>query len=176
MSASDDLHPDTHDQPAPKRRRRRPALSCEQCRRRKMKCDRGDPCLQCAQARNRQCTYSLQLVAADTSIDSLHSIQQPQLPVAARFFTDAPPSFHVETPTGVPASYPTPQTLPSAPSNWESFPGTPSDDCGGIPGKGYGGTVSKTRLFGQSHWMHSFGRVSAWDLPLRFVTLCNAEC
>lgn len=163
MSASAS-NPDNLDQQPPKRRRRRPALSCEQCRRRKMKCDRSDPCAQCVQARNRQCTYSSQPLTpsatGDTPTNSLNNSQQPQLAFAARFFADDPPCFRVETHPGAP-SYPTPQTLPSAPSHWESFPGTPSDDSGGIPGKGYGGTVSKTRLFGQSHWMHSFGRVSA---------------
>ncbi|KAH6652057.1 hypothetical protein BKA67DRAFT_345316 [Truncatella angustata] len=40
------------------RRRRRPALSCVQCRRRKIKCDRGDPCAHCLTAKS-QCTYRL---------------------------------------------------------------------------------------------------------------------
>lgn len=38
------------------RRRRRPALSCIDCRRRKVKCDRSDPCGQCIAARIR-CVY-----------------------------------------------------------------------------------------------------------------------
>ncbi|KAI5861414.1 hypothetical protein GGS23DRAFT_150109 [Durotheca rogersii] len=40
------------------RRRRRPALSCLECRRRKIKCDRSDPCAHCVSARS-QCTYRI---------------------------------------------------------------------------------------------------------------------
>jgi hypothetical protein len=38
------------------KRRRRPALSCIQCRRRKIKCDRTDPCKHCVAAKHH-CTY-----------------------------------------------------------------------------------------------------------------------
>lgn len=38
------------------RRRRRPALSCLECRRRKIKCDRNDPCAHCVSAKT-YCTY-----------------------------------------------------------------------------------------------------------------------
>ncbi|KAK7413060.1 hypothetical protein QQX98_008068 [Neonectria punicea] len=42
----------------PKRRRRRPARSCEQCRRRKIRCSQGKPCAGCVRARApMQCTY-----------------------------------------------------------------------------------------------------------------------
>ncbi|KAK7429221.1 hypothetical protein QQZ08_004231 [Neonectria magnoliae] len=42
----------------PKRRRRRPARSCEQCRRRKIRCSQGQPCAGCVRARApMQCTY-----------------------------------------------------------------------------------------------------------------------
>jgi hypothetical protein len=40
------------------RKRRRPALSCEQCRRRKIKCDRNYPCGQCMQSTTASCSYS----------------------------------------------------------------------------------------------------------------------
>jgi hypothetical protein len=39
-------------------RRRRPALSCIECRRRKVKCDRTDPCAHCVAA-GSQCTYKI---------------------------------------------------------------------------------------------------------------------
>ena len=35
------------------RRRRRPALSCLECRRRKIKCDRNDPCAHCVAAKTK---------------------------------------------------------------------------------------------------------------------------
>jgi len=43
---------------APPRKRRRPALSCAECRRRKIKCDRNIPCRQCTQSKSATCTYS----------------------------------------------------------------------------------------------------------------------
>jgi Fungal Zn(2)-Cys(6) binuclear cluster domain len=41
----------------PPRRRRRPALSCVPCRRRKIKCDRTIPCNHCMQSKNAVCSY-----------------------------------------------------------------------------------------------------------------------
>jgi hypothetical protein len=39
------------------RRRARPALSCIQCRSRKIRCDRNDPCASCIKAKIVNCTY-----------------------------------------------------------------------------------------------------------------------
>ncbi|KPM34000.1 hypothetical protein AK830_g12575 [Neonectria ditissima] len=51
------MSPATASTPA-KRRRRRPARSCEQCRRRKIRCDQDQPCAGCVRARApMQCTY-----------------------------------------------------------------------------------------------------------------------
>lgn len=41
-----------------RRRRRRPALSCIECRRRKIKCDRSDPCGHCLST-SAQCNFKL---------------------------------------------------------------------------------------------------------------------
>lgn len=41
----------------PQRKRRRPALACEKCRRRKIKCDRNTPCDQCIRTKSETCTY-----------------------------------------------------------------------------------------------------------------------
>lgn len=41
----------------PQRKRRRPALACEKCRRRKIKCDRNTPCDQCIRSKSHTCTY-----------------------------------------------------------------------------------------------------------------------
>jgi hypothetical protein len=41
----------------PPRKRRRPALSCIECRRRKIKCDRNMPCNHCMQSKNSVCSY-----------------------------------------------------------------------------------------------------------------------
>lgn len=40
------------------RRRRRPALSCLECRRRKIKCDRNEPCTNCVTAKT-QCIFEV---------------------------------------------------------------------------------------------------------------------
>ena len=49
--------PNPHLSP-PVKKRRRPALSCEQCRRRKVRCDRGSPCSTCVQSGNKTCSYA----------------------------------------------------------------------------------------------------------------------
>jgi hypothetical protein len=41
----------------PPRKRHRPALSCVECRRRKIKCDRRMPCSHCMQLKSTICTY-----------------------------------------------------------------------------------------------------------------------
>ncbi|KAM4058866.1 fungal zn(2)-Cys(6) binuclear cluster domain-containing protein [Hirsutella rhossiliensis] len=53
-----------------RRRRRRPALSCLECRRRKIKCDRNDPCAHCVSAET-PCTYN---------VHGSESILRPQHP------------------------------------------------------------------------------------------------
>lgn len=42
---------------APPQRRRRQALACLQCRRRKIKCDQNKPCSQCQRSKDAICTY-----------------------------------------------------------------------------------------------------------------------
>ncbi|CAI4220091.1 unnamed protein product [Parascedosporium putredinis] len=41
----------------PERRRRRPAVSCTLCRRRKIRCNRESPCNNCLRSKNEFCTY-----------------------------------------------------------------------------------------------------------------------
>jgi len=55
------------DQP-PSRKRRRPAKSCEQCRRRKVRCDLEVPCAPCVRSRSGlECSYRDDSDVADTS-------------------------------------------------------------------------------------------------------------
>jgi hypothetical protein len=42
----------------PVKKRRRPALACEECRRRKVRCDRTIPCSNCVRSKTVSCTYS----------------------------------------------------------------------------------------------------------------------
>lgn len=53
----------TQSQPSPSSapkgiKRRRPALACDQCRARKIRCDRTHPCASCQRSRNQHCTYA----------------------------------------------------------------------------------------------------------------------
>ncbi|KAH6989638.1 hypothetical protein BKA56DRAFT_476854 [Ilyonectria sp. MPI-CAGE-AT-0026] len=45
------------DPEVPERRRRRPAVSCSLCRRRKIRCNREAPCNNCMRSKNEQCVY-----------------------------------------------------------------------------------------------------------------------
>ncbi|KAK6447487.1 hypothetical protein FP744_10003737 [Trichoderma asperellum] len=44
--------------PAAEKKRRRPPLSCEQCRKRKIRCDRTQPCANCVKSNIPSCTYA----------------------------------------------------------------------------------------------------------------------
>ena len=63
------------------RRRRRPALSCLECRRRKIKCDRNEPCAQCVSTR-AQCSYK--------RFNDEPAIQQPPQPGISGVSTSSP--------------------------------------------------------------------------------------
>ncbi len=41
----------------PPRKRRRPALSCTECRRRKVRCDQKIPCTQCTKSKHAECKF-----------------------------------------------------------------------------------------------------------------------
>lgn len=45
------------------KKRRRPALACTQCRRRKMRCDQNSPCNNCARSRRYECVYPADIQA-----------------------------------------------------------------------------------------------------------------
>jgi hypothetical protein len=58
----------------PARKRRRPALSCVECRRRKIKCDRCVPCGHCVQLKITKCTYP------DTQTNVGSQLKAPKAP------------------------------------------------------------------------------------------------
>ncbi|KAE9382255.1 hypothetical protein N431DRAFT_360951 [Stipitochalara longipes BDJ] len=174
---------------APPRKRRRPALSCEQCRRRKIKCDRTYPCGQCLQSKTSTCSYSPDTIRRLRHVSETASVAaQPSvgLPDRAR---DVPVEFPPTSSAGVSpnsiphseATLPSSWTSPSNPTNDETndaktllcrlekleekvassgsqhfFPTCESFNSDPLA-KGLRGTVSKTRFFGPSHWMHSYG-------------------
>lgn len=61
---------------SPIRKRRRPALSCVECRRRKIKCDRLDPCNHCRQSKGIVCVYKDVHPATGNKLSSRTMTQQ----------------------------------------------------------------------------------------------------
>ncbi|KAI1348456.1 fungal-specific transcription factor domain-containing protein [Xylaria sp. FL0043] len=62
-----DITSDSRPRPSASRRRDKPQLSCNNCRRRKSRCDRGQPCSNCL-SRNQACTYPLQYFTDATTL------------------------------------------------------------------------------------------------------------
>jgi hypothetical protein len=58
------------------RKRRRPALACEQCRRRKIKCDRTTPCGPCQRSGLESCTYRPECFRRTTNTTSSTTVTQ----------------------------------------------------------------------------------------------------
>lgn len=79
--------------PQGKKKRRRPALSCEQCRRRKIRCDRLQPCSHCIKSSIPDCHYVPTHIPASWAKKA--QLQQAEQTAAAA--AAAPP------PTGPPA-------------------------------------------------------------------------
>lgn len=166
--------------PTPKKRRR-PALACVECRRRKVKCDRNLPCRRCVQ-NSADCTYVENNQAPKNSRVSrrrlVENADEAEAPVAATLCqsVDRSPLHN---------SF---QSLPTR--NVESIaegrsPHEPSPDAGrselflqgsavrprerpkrsktsrssshdaGLNSSIHG-TLSKTRVFGPSHWMSAY--------------------
>ncbi|KAL2060369.1 hypothetical protein VTL71DRAFT_9764 [Oculimacula yallundae] len=192
----------------PARKRRRPALACEQCRRRKIKCDRTYPCGQCQQSKGVSCTYSSPATVSGSShVDkggiqkSKQAVQEPRgdltlgkwakengFPIPNRTRVVDSPSATNYTPSSTSPRGPTTDDSHTS----QSSPAT--DEIDELTKHGNNkqfltrlidrlsrttpkpttvqreefqfsleqkdqvrGTVSKTRFYGQSHWMYSFG-------------------
>ncbi|KAF2808194.1 FAD/NAD(P)-binding domain-containing protein [Mytilinidion resinicola] len=88
------------------RRRRRPALSCIECRRRKIKCDRSGPCVNCVSTQT-QCAYSIQSNkpgiqqgGSSGSVSSPSAYVLSPVAQAQRTRTNRPTIEHGDLPTG----------------------------------------------------------------------------
>ena len=81
------------------RKRRRPAKSCEQCRRRKVRCDRGLPCGPCARSRSSSncCSYRSIDTTASRSSDRSVSVAAPARDLGSRE-RNSTQSLYVTTP------------------------------------------------------------------------------
>ncbi|KAH8650997.1 hypothetical protein BX600DRAFT_387382 [Xylariales sp. PMI_506] len=208
---------------ATERRRRRPAVSCTLCRRRKIKCNKETRCSNCVRSKNKVCVYnnlpdaphrprprpSPQEYVSDTSAApsvSGSGLQVPQFPIA---FGSEPWSGDASDTTAV-ASYPGSASHPestneqsptaSQQSTWtvdslknrikqlekqlsSALPTHPANHGSSAPSElGYAstmggqmmamdrGTMSKTRLFGQTHWMNG-----AWLLKPMWGSFTRLE-
>lgn len=150
----------------PIRKRRRPALSCVECRRRKVKCDRNSPCGQCRAHKSSVCTYAVAratglerqlsrraqgLVLAEAAEQGASAPQQPASsppnpttgestePVTS-IVSEGPVRY---IPPDLDRTYNVPQDLSVSPSTPQAPPGP------------FHGILSKTRVFGNGHWMSS---------------------
>ncbi|GLB19999.1 hypothetical protein AtubIFM61612_009925 [Aspergillus tubingensis] len=113
------------------RKRRRPAYSCVSCRRRKVRCDRANPCQQCV----------------TQNIASICTYEQNR---NARVGRETVPSTTNE------ANYQRQNVLQEGNSGQPSHtPHASSQQAASTTGQ-IRGMVSKTRVFGQGHWMNIF--------------------
>lgn len=79
----------------PPRKRRRPALACSECRRRKIKCDRNNPCTQCVQSKCSSCIYTSETSLPNRTLvnsrtqpaNRLGEARQPTDPLDEHFLT-----------------------------------------------------------------------------------------
>ncbi|KAH7156156.1 hypothetical protein EDB81DRAFT_379195 [Dactylonectria macrodidyma] len=165
--------------PISKRRRRRPARSCEQCRRRKIRCNQDQPCAGCVRAREpMQCTYrdgngsDAEVLARKASgpADKTTGL----MPVSSGSRTQSEES---QSSGRVLASYPRDQIahrplpvqknkdIPPAPG-FESRPANQARTSSPLVLSSSSTSIppviprlrnvpEKTKLFGQTHWLHT---------------------
>jgi hypothetical protein len=95
------------------RRRRRPALSCFECRRRKIKCDRNDRCAHCVST-NTQCVYNV----SGNDLVTLQQLQQQSSQHGASAYTTSPLAQAQRTST----NRPTTEQAEHRTTNWVTTP------------------------------------------------------
>ncbi|KAH6996741.1 hypothetical protein EDB80DRAFT_585129 [Ilyonectria destructans] len=163
----------------PKRRRRRPARSCEQCRRRKIRCDQDQPCAGCVRAREpMQCTYR-----DGTPVDpsALSRNTNELVPTASRSRTqsEASQSSGPALSRGLVVGYPRDQQAhqqPPAQQNKDKSPASERENHSSNQSNQSNhpaplvlsssssitpvtprlrNVPEKTKLFGQTHWLHT---------------------
>ncbi|KAI0129018.1 C6 transcription factor [Xylariales sp. AK1849] len=122
------------------RKRRRPPKSCEQCRKRKLRCDRELPCKPCRRSRHvLQCSYQADTQRSATS----------QAPHSADLLEGGEPSDIVLGVENEAASRQRSCT-PTA-SAWPPYTAASEH----VPRPHLRMESEKTKLFGQSHWIHA---------------------
>ncbi|GFF47084.1 6-hydroxynicotinate 3-monooxygenase [Aspergillus udagawae] len=158
--------------PTEPRRRRRPALSCVECRRRKVKCDRNSPCGQCRAHKSTVCTYAVGRATGlerqasqrshgpvvQTAADQDASVLQRPVSSSPNLSIDESTVPVVSIVSDGPARY-----IPQDPDRNNNIPQSSSTPQ--APSGPFHGTLSKTRVFGHGHWMSSLPLVEG--LPFK---------
>lgn len=133
--------PPAKERPGPTRRRR-PALACEACRARKIKCDRNTPCNKCIRGkRARTCTY---VPGGATPVPRASSDRLPT-PLSADGIT-------TQATQQAPAESASAKAAPA-----ELLPTSQPNEQSNLPTKA---TRDKGKLFGASHWTNTLENVS----------------
>lgn len=161
-------------------RRRRPALSCLECRRRKVKCDRKDPCGQCTSTKTKcnhsseaqvQATAEVTFGQNDTPPTTLGNIQNKHQNPDPVMHPDSP------NPSDLHNSFQRIQMVDdsSAPSPIHGLTETSRDllaQAAGLQGSEI--IMKKTRIFQWSDWMGTAKEV-IWFALICFRTsvLCT---
>jgi hypothetical protein len=217
------------------KKRRRPALACEQCRQRKVRCDRNSPCSTCIRSENLECTYAPNppIAARDmrpatpTAGASLDGETLPANSIAysapsaavlainaleARVHPSSASSLYPARPFSGRTLAPTPSSLASSATTIDSLERrvkqlekelqsaldrqqSPSETQFTLGRSGQlspvrmpadsneidktfislpiRGTISKTRFFGQSHWVNGTNLLPSTVVIPLFLMLCD---
>ncbi|KAL1901029.1 hypothetical protein Sste5346_002094 [Sporothrix stenoceras] len=182
---------DINGTPRPARKRRRPAVVCAECRRRKIACDRKTPCGQCA-LHNVECVYVTGSVPPPYGRPLRAPVSpgsQPGLVVPGErndlATGNVPPA---ATAAGTTANASATGTTADAGPNGPTATTSPLDEEEEVaPGaeltntmvslgersSRFGGRLAKTRLFGRTHWMNNmdeFKDIHSLTHLVHFVT------
>jgi hypothetical protein len=162
----------------PPKRARRPALSCIECRMRKVKCDRKEPCGACIRIKSEKCTYRPTRPGIRRDAEKPPSVQEnrnisdsARSSLQSSLSTQETPSClssHLETGPSelIAALLKENERLRSTINDSASGEGdirAISDIIPDLPG-----TFQKSKFFGQSHWMNALEPVrSAANVRMR---------
>ncbi|KAK0741799.1 hypothetical protein B0T21DRAFT_345680 [Apiosordaria backusii] len=136
------------------RRRRRPAVSCITCRKRKIRCDRKEPCGNCLKSKGSTCSYrdrghaplhpsppNTTTTSASSQVDDGVNDDHDELDVATCLSITSPstPASRIDTASlGIAGTFHIHRDTRQAQPNVGAF-----------------SIAHKTRYFGQSHWVNS---------------------
>ncbi|CAF3648302.1 unnamed protein product [Fusarium graminearum] len=181
------------------KKRRRPALACEQCRRRKIRCNRNLPCSNCFKSNISPCTYAPTHVPASRTkkgaADSSSHVPGRSAPVVdlSRKTTPSDSSAKRQSssiPSSTVGSNSETSTVDALAARVKELEQKLAESCHITqPGEDIliqhddqeadpapmKGTVSKTRFFGQSHWMNGIVMVCCPLHILNFFSNVNTQ-